>query len=146
MASATRALRDRAASSGVEFAILAPLLIVVVFGIMEFSRAIWTDEALANVAAKTARCVGLSLSSCAPGGAYSATNTAQYAGQVAAGWGITLPTGDVSISTASSCPGQTGQSSYVTVALSYSFTTIVPKLLPQIGSRTLSGTSCFPQG
>ena len=64
-----------------EFAIAAPIFFIAVFGIIEFSRLLWTHNALADAARKGARFA-----------AYSAENTASVKNMVV--YGTTNPPAD----------------------------------------------------
>src|SRR5690242_15265013 len=78
-------------AAAVEFAMVALVMLTLMFGIMEFARAYWTREILAEVATEGARCVALLASGCASGGAYSLDASTNYIVNVASARGLTLP-------------------------------------------------------
>jgi len=134
-------LDNRKGTAAIEFAVLAPALLLLAFGIFEFGRYAWAVEAIQESASAGARCVGIGQSSCEASGTYSASATATYVTGVAAGWGLTIPTSDVTSNNSTSCGGVTGFSQ---VQISYVFSTVVSKLIPSLSSKTVTATSCFP--
>jgi len=133
---------NAAGTAAIEFAVVAPALLMVSFGIYEFGRWAWTLEALQESASSGARCVAIGEGACASGGAYSASNTVTYVQKVAAGWGLAVPAADITSTNSTSCGGVSGFSQ---VGISYVFSTVVPKFIPVgTGGATLSLSSCFP--
>jgi hypothetical protein len=151
-------LHDRQGGSAVEFAFVSIPLFLFLFGILEFGRAIWVDEALQSAASKTARCVGLKLSGpsgctgaacgCWSSGAYSSSLTTSYAQALAQSWGVTLPatTAAINVTTTATtaCGGSATGSSFAQVTLSYTFSTVAANLIPPLKSKALSAVACFP--
>ena len=123
----TRCERGAAA---IEFAIILPILLLCVLGIIEFGRAIWTQATLDYAVQAAARCYalghGVALATCE-----TTTQTQQYATTKAPG--LTLPAAVFTV-TLPPCGAQ--------VAASLAFDFLVPALLPY--SQTLSATACFP--
>ncbi len=58
---------SRSGASAVEFALVLFPLLLVIFGVIEFGRAMWTREALQETAIAGARCMGVLNSNCATG-------------------------------------------------------------------------------
>ena len=139
-------LRDKAGATAVEFALIATPLLLIALGIMEFGRVFWIEESLGATSSVVARCVGLTLPSCSASSAYSATVTTSYAQTTALQWGLSLAASNVSVTTATSCLGQTGSTGFVQVSISYSYTSPIGVLIPSLASRTLTGHACFPMG
>ena len=136
-------LGDTRGATAVEFAMVIGPLVLVLFGIIEFGRMIWTNNALQETAIDAARCAGILESSCASGGAYSSANTATYAQSVANGWGITVPTSSITSTASTSCAGVSGFSQ---VTISYTFQTVVPLVLTSLSNGIpLTATACFPK-
>jgi Flp pilus assembly protein TadG len=134
--------RSRAGSAVVDFAMVAPPMLAIAFGIFEYSRLFWTQEALEQTAIAAARCMGILSSSCASGGVYSAGNTQTYIGNLASGWGISVPVANMTLNNAATCSGTTGFSQ---VTLTTNFLTAVPEILPlPSGGSTLTAIACFP--
>jgi len=129
-------------STAIEFGFLAPVLLMMSFGIYEFGRWAWTLEALQESASRGARCVGIGQSACESSGAYNSSSTVAYVQGVAAGWGISVPSADITSTNSTSCGGITGFSQ---VQISYVFNSAVAKIIPSGSSgTTLTVKSCYP--
>lgn len=112
-------IKNGVATASIEFAIVLPLLLLVVFGLVDFGRAIWTQATLSYAAQATARCAAI----------VCASDLALY-GQNHA-YGLS----DVTISTSAPACGQQ-------VIASKNFTYFMPLLASFSG--TFSATACFP--
>ena len=134
--------RDKSGVAAVEFAIVIVPLLLFMFGIIEFSRAYWAKEALQQTAVDTARCRGLKISAA---GCTTDTGAQAYAVSVGNTWGLTIPTSNVIITSASgtTCGGVSG---FVTVHITYTFKTVVPDLIAGLFNDTLYASACFPSG
>jgi len=129
-------------SSAVEFGIVAFPLFLIVFGILEFGRAMWIREALQQTAIAGARCMGLVQSSCGTSGTYSSSMALSFVQAQAAAWSVPLASTNVTLNNAATCGGLTGFSQ---VTLNYTFKTVVPIMIPSLGSGVpLSAIACFP--
>ncbi len=132
--------RDRSGASAVEFALIIVPFILVMFGVLEFGRLLWTINALQETAIAGARCMGVLNTSCAANGAYNAANATNYVKGVANGWGVGLATTDVTVNNAANCAGV---ADFSQVTITYTFQTAVPMITPLI-NRPLSVNACFP--
>ncbi len=143
------ALRRITAAEGgataVEFALVAPMFLMLVFGAIEFGRVLWTEQALQEAAIAGARCMAIAQGtkpngSCTASGSYSYTTT--YVQNVASGWGLTLPNAGISLNNSASCGGTGGFSK---VTLTKTFTSAVPLLVHlSAGGITLTASGCYP--
>jgi Flp pilus assembly protein TadG len=134
--------RGRGASTGVEFAICALALVLMVVGFIEFGRLAWTFEVLQDAASEGARCMGLAANACASGGAYNSANTTTYVVNLASSRGVTITAAAVALNHAATCGGASGFSQ---VSISYHFTTVAPELLtPLVNGFTVPASACFP--
>jgi Flp pilus assembly protein TadG len=139
--------RARDGATAVEFALVAPLFLALVFGTLEFGRLLWTEQALQETAIAGARCVAIAQgktqnSPCASGGSYSSTTAITYIQGIANGWGLSLPSADITPNTSASC-GAGGGFSQVT--LTSTFTSVVPNLVKLAsGGITLTASACYP--
>ncbi|WP_324650150.1 TadE family protein [Georgenia sp. H159] len=122
--SARRAPRDRGAAA-VEFAIVLPVLVALVLGIIAYGHAFHVQSVLSNAARDAVRVVALHQ------GADSAAS-AREAAVAAASPSITLDDSQIAI-TPSTCAGGTGPRS-ATVTITYPM-----ELLGGIGDITLTG-------
>jgi Flp pilus assembly protein TadG len=136
--------RDQSGSSAIEFAAVCIPLMLFLFGILEFGRAIWIEEALQNTVSKVSRCIGMKLTSCASSGTYSSGLTTTYAQTTAQSWGLTIPAGNITTSASTSCPGMSGSTSYAQVTISYAFTGVAASLIPSLATKTVSAQACYP--
>ena len=105
-----------AGTAAIEFAFLSVPFSGLCLGIFEFGRACWTMEALQESAAQGARCVGVKSSSCYSGGAYSASATTTYIQTVANGWGISVPSRNITPTQTTTCGSVSG---FAQVQISY---------------------------
>jgi Flp pilus assembly protein TadG len=103
--------RGERGAAAVEFALVVPLLLVLVLGIAEFGRAYTISTTLSNAARVGARTMALE----------NSTGAARTAAQGAA-TGVALSTGQITV-TPSSCPTpSTGSTTLVTVTITYPMT------------------------
>jgi Flp pilus assembly protein TadG len=138
----TKILVAVAGTTAIEFGALAPVLMMTSFGIYEFGRWAWTLEALQEAASRGARCAAIGQASCESGGAFNSGNTATYVQNVAAGWGLTVPSADITVNNSTSCGGVSGFSQ---VQISYVFASVVTKIVPSgTNGTTLTESSCYP--
>ena len=114
-------------TSAVEFAVVAPVFILMLLGIFEFGRALWTLASLQYAVQQAARCVSINKTTCD-----NSSDTASYAASSVLG--MTVPAADFTASTPS-CGNQ--------VAASVPFTFIVSGLFSY--SITLTASSCYPR-
>jgi Flp pilus assembly protein TadG len=123
----TRCLRARTGATALEFALVAPPFFLLLLGIVEFGRVMWTQSALHFAVEEAARCASVDATNCGSTSAvqnYAVTRTA----------GLDIAPAVFSVSSPA-CGNQ--------VAASYPFTFVVANLFPY--SITLSAQSCFPK-
>lgn len=126
----------------IEFALVAPVFLALVFGIVEYSRYLWMLQALQQVAVDGARCMAIPQTACASGGSYSATNTTSRIQQIGNQWGISIPSGGVTLSANATCGGTTGFSK---VTVTSTFNSAVPQLIQlAAGGTSVTASACFP--
>lgn len=124
---AARLPRDCRGSTAVEFAMVLPLLVAVVFGVLEFGRAMWMRQSMQFAVEEAAR--------------YALANTTASATAISTIASARLATvgPDAGIAVAT-----TLDANAVTVTASADFQTIVPGLLPA-GAVTLTARSRLPR-
>lgn len=121
---------------------LAGPLLLLIFGSIEFGRAMWTREALQATAIAGARCMGLVQNSCGTASVYNSSMTTSYVQNIAATWKVVLPTAGITLNRNASCGGVNGFSQ---VSVSYTFRTAVPALISALANGVpLSAVACFP--
>lgn len=121
-----RVWRDSSGGTIVEFALTAPLLLLMLFGIIEGGRMMWTQQALQHGVQMAARCASVNAGLCG-----SSAQIASLASATA--WGISPDPALVAV---------TEQPCGHRVAIDYPYL-----FLGQIGSGwslTLHASSCFP--
>jgi Flp pilus assembly protein TadG len=121
-----RLVQDRRGTTAVEFALVAPALCLLIYGVMEFGRMAWTQSALNFAVEEAARCASVTPSVCGTSG-----QIATYAAnEISPNY---IPASSFSGATAS-CGHQ------VTASFAYPF--VASGLFPM--TPTLSATACFP--
>lgn len=113
-------------SVAVEFALVFPLVLLAVIGVMEFGRMIWSKTTLDYAVEAAARCAAVD-----PGACGSATAIESFAASAATG----LPVSAANFEVASAGCG-------VEVTGTMPFDFAVPALFPF--SLTLTAESCYP--
>lgn len=133
--------RSCSGATAVEFALVMPVFLLLLFGIIEFGRLLWTSHALHDTAIATARCMGVPQFECEDNGIYSATKAMTFAQKTAAGWYVSLDSASVTLDHAAECYGLAGFSRAV---ISHQFSTVVPRLLTSLaGGTALKAEACF---
>lgn len=126
--------RCRRGVTAVEFALVAPVFMMLLFGLIEGGRMLWLKQTLNEVAFSTARCmsVGTDCPTLAQQRAYAVTR--------AAGYGVTIAAADITITANTSCDGNANANR---IAITERFNSPVLGLLPMLPS-TVAAHACFP--
>jgi Flp pilus assembly protein TadG len=133
---------DKRGASALEFAIVAPILLLLVMGIIEFGRLMWTREALQQSAFSGARCMGVLSANCASAGSVNTAATDSFIQSVGAGWMISIPSSAIALNPNTVCGSVAGFSQ---VTLTYTFSTAVPNLIRVLAPGvTLTAQACYP--
>jgi Flp pilus assembly protein TadG len=119
-------IEDCRGVSALEFAVLLPLFLSLIIGLMQFGQVMWTQSALQHAVEMAARCASINTAACG-----SAAQIRDYA--VTQAYGLTIPAATFTPSTVA-CGNQ--------VLASFPFTLDIP-LLP-LPALTLSARSCYP--
>jgi Flp pilus assembly protein TadG len=123
MTTIRRLFRDTRGASAIEFALLAGPFLLLLFGVVEFSRGLWTRQALLDVTASTARCVAIGQQQCTDAaGAFSAADTRTHLINQAAQLGVTLEE-PIIIEPNTTCDGLDG---FTRVAVTARFDSVFP--------------------
>jgi Flp pilus assembly protein TadG len=124
-----RHLGNERGVASLEFVLILPILLFVLFASVELSRAWFTMNLLTTAAREAARAGVV-----ATPDAVQAAGTARLNALLGAGnWSGTV--------TCNPAPCATGTDSRVQVNVSMQFTTVLPTLLPMLGSITLQQTA-----
>ena len=121
-----RIWRDEQGASALEFAMLAPVFFLFIFGIIELGLMFWTQAGLQHAAEMAARCASINTKLCPNDKPDAITN---YATQQA--FGLTLPASTFTYSTPA-CGNQ------VNASYAFQFQGL------DLGPLTLSAQACFP--
>ena len=124
---ANKIWRDERGATALEFAILAPVFFLLIFGIIAFGLLFWTQVGLQHGAEMAARCASINTTLCPNGNPTAITN---YAMQQA--FGLSLPASTFTYSTPP-CGNQ--------VRATYTF--VFPDIL-NLRPLTLTAQACFP--
>lgn len=111
-------------ATAVEFAIVAPVLLMLLLGIMEGGRALWTQNALSFAVEQAARCAAIDQNNCG-----STTQVQRFAARVS---GANF-TGSIFTVTAAACGNL--------VSASYPMQLNIPYVS---AAPTLTAQSCYP--
>ncbi|MFC0684067.1 TadE/TadG family type IV pilus assembly protein [Novosphingobium clariflavum] len=131
---ARRLRRDTRGATLIEFAIVGPVLIFMLIGLIETGRFLWSQHVLKDVAYATVRCMSVS-ADCAT----SQTRLA-YAANRAANEGLRVAASNVTITENTACKGLTGANRVaITIPYSSALTGFIPA-----APTTLSAEACFP--
>ncbi|TAK07099.1 MAG: pilus assembly protein [Rhizorhabdus sp.] len=130
-----RLLSDRRGVTAVEFALVAPVFMMFMFLIIDGARAVWTYQALQEVATNSARCAALGVTGCK-----TSADVQSYAVARAAASGVKLTAAAVTLTNAATCSSVAGMTK---VAISSAYQGASTKLLPS-SVTTLNTESCFP--
>jgi Flp pilus assembly protein TadG len=122
-----RIWRDQGGASAVEFALIAPVFFLLIFGIIACGLLFWTQVGLQHGAEMAARCASINSTLCPSNNPSAITN---YAMQQTLG--LSLPASTFAYTTPA-CRNQ--------VSASYTFQ--FPDIL-NLGPLTLTAQACFP--
>lgn len=125
---------DRRGATIVEFAFVAPVLILFIFGVMEGARALWTAQSLQETVSNGARCLVIGRSPCD-----NVANTKTYVISYAAKSQLTVPSGAVTAEKGVTCNGLGGQGR---VRIDMPFNSVLSSVMP--GLSTITVSSCMP--
>jgi Flp pilus assembly protein TadG len=131
MFSAGNAIRNARGVTAVEFALLLPFFVILLFGIIEFGQVLFLQAALQHAVTEAARCATISGAAGSTPDCSSAGTVADFASTQA--YGFTVAASNFSTST---------PSGYNCVNASYPFNLAIP-LLPAI-QLNLTAKSCYP--
>ena len=119
---------ERDGNAAIEFALLLPVFLLMLLGIVEFGRVLWTQSSLQHAVEAAARYAAINYPTCG-----STSQTTSYAASET--FGQNIPASDFTL-TCATCGTQ--------VSATLSFTPVVPALLPFLNNITLSAQSCYP--
>jgi Flp pilus assembly protein TadG len=116
----------RRGAAAVEFAIVFPILLLFVLGLMDFARMIWVQSTLDYAVEAAARCAAINATTCG-----TAAQIQNYA--VSQALGLDIPASAFSVAS-----GACGKQ----VSANFTFEFILPWMAS--GSIALTATACYP--
>ena len=128
-------LHCQTAATIVEFALLAPVLMMAMFGIIETSRLLWTKQTLDEVAYATARCMSVS-TSCT-----SASAQKNFAVARAGAYGVAIVSTSVTPTANTTCNALPSANRIV---VSLSFDSVMDGFVPGFPIN-MTATGCYPK-
>ena len=125
-----RLWRAQSGATALEYALVLPMLLLFIIGIIDVSRLLWTYTTLTRATEAAARCGAVDKTNCG-------TITAIVSRAVTEAWGLTI---------ASSAFAVTTPACGVQVVGSYDFVWAIPTLATTtpLGTITLKATACYP--
>jgi Flp pilus assembly protein TadG len=114
----------------VEYALVVPMFLLLIFGIIDVSRLLWTYTTLTRATEAAARCGAVNVTACG-------TSTAIASRAVTEAWGMTITSSAFAVTTPA-CGVQ--------VVGSYDFVWAIPALMMSTpgGTLTLTARACYP--
>jgi uncharacterized membrane protein len=127
----------RSGAAAIEYAIVLPVLLLFVLGIMDTGRLLWTYVTIYRATEAAARCAAIAAAVPTAVTCTTSTQTQTYA--VAAAWGLTINPSAFTVSNPA-CGMQ--------VHATYDFKFTIP-WFPRfggsaLGTKTLAATACYP--
>ena len=127
----------RRGAAAIEYAIVLPVLLLFVLGVMDTGRLLWTYVTIYRATEAAARCAAIAAAVPTAVNCTTAGQTQTYA--VTAAWGLTIPTSAFTVSNPA-CGMQ--------VHATYVFQFVIP-WFPALGeappgTATLTATVCYP--
>jgi Flp pilus assembly protein TadG len=131
----SRLAANRRGAAAIEYALLLPVLLLFMLGIIDVGRLMWTYTTLSRAVDAAARCGAINADAASPTACQS--NAAIQARAVTEAWGLTITSAAFTV-TRPSCGVQ--------VRGAYSFVSIIPGIgrPAPMGTLALSATACYP--
>ncbi len=127
-------LRNDTGATLSEFALLAPVFFVFLFGTIEGSRMLWMQQTLETVAYSTARCASVN-TACA-----QVSAAKDHAVARAAGYGVTIDADEVTVENNVTCRGfPASNRASITIPLNSVMASLVP-----VFPESITAESCYP--
>jgi Flp pilus assembly protein TadG len=136
-------LRDKRGANAVEVAILVVPTVLLLFGVLEFGRLQWTRNAVEEVAAAGARCVGLNAVSCSDNGdprVYNAAKSTAFMTTEATRWSVVVAAADINVTTSTTCQGL---ANFVQVTVNHQFRSGL-LAIAGLSNFPISSVACYP--
>ncbi|WP_245653427.1 TadE/TadG family type IV pilus assembly protein [Sphingomonas pituitosa] len=130
-----RLLADRRGATAIEFGLLAPVFLLLLFGLIEMGRLLWVKQVLTETAYSAARCGALA-SPCKTQG-----DIRSFAAARGARWGIRIDASLIDYAAAATCDGNAGS---VQVTIRYAFASPLSGFIAAL-PQDVQAHGCFPK-
>lgn len=120
----------RYGSAAIEYALILPAVLMVIFGLMDTGRLLWSFTTLSRAVEAAARCAAINTTQCG-------TTSQIQSFAVSEAWGLTIAASDFAVTTESCGIKVTGNLPFEFVMPG--FNVVVPS-----GTITLTASSCYP--
>ncbi len=132
----------RRGATALEFALVAPVLLLLLFGCIEYGRMMWTWQALQLAGDQTARCVAIGGTACSTPANYAVATAQKFGAFGLATTAVTIDNQPPTVTNAAACAPPAGNTA-VRVRLNLVFSSPAAALIPSL-NQTLTTTSCYP--
>ncbi len=136
------AMGDRAGGALIEFAVALPVFVMLLFGIFEFGRTLWIQNALHYSVQQAARCATINVTLCGNGTSATQSQVQAFAAGLA---GAGIPTSAFCLNSGCTSPfptAPTACSSFNFVSAAYTLNLNIPYMSL---NPTLTAQACFPK-
>lgn len=131
-------IRDREGAAAVEIAIVFPVFMLILIGMITWGEVLWTQNSLAYAVAEAARCAATTPSTCG-----TTAQVQAYAASQAPAPGISASSFTYQTGTSGNCIASTGAAKYYQVNGTVTFSPLFGNMLPMF-NITLTAMSCYP--
>ncbi len=128
-------LHDRTGATAIEFGLLAPVFLLLLFGIIEVGRLLWAKQVLTEAAYSAARCAALA-SPCK-----TQADVQSFATTRGRRWGLRVDSGLIDYAANATCDGNAGS---VQVTIRYAFASPLSGFIAAL-PRDVLAHGCFPK-
>ena len=128
-------IRNVSGATAVEFALILPPLLALIFFVIEGNRMLWTKQAIHEAASNAARCMAVGHAPCD-----TTDGVRAFASERAGKWAVKLPVDAIKAQSNQTCDGETGMNR---IDIDFEFKSPVAGLLPGFPKR-LTAEACFP--
>lgn len=129
--------QDRRGATAIEFAIIAPVFVLLMLFLFEVSLVLWARGVMQMATSQTARCTAINSTRCTSPGA--------FASGIIKNWGLSgiVPTIAVTVQGGTACGNTAGQFKMVSISNPGGLST---GFVAPFSGMVMTTTSCYPTG